>query len=102
MSIQNRSRALFTSTSCISIHTHHGNGKEDFLLPLVAAVMDVQRAEEKDHEVEGEGADHGTHATALGIHTRPAHNWRSILQLQHSGEGNTESWVQAQAHEVRV
>jgi hypothetical protein len=60
--------------------TANGNGeKTEFLLPLVAAVMDVQRAEDK----EGEG-DHGTH-------TRPAHNWRNALQFQCSGDGNTES-----------
>ena len=74
MKIRNHSGTLFTSTSCIAINTVHGKGEEEFLLPLVAAVMDVQRAEEKDHEVEGEGADHGTHATILGIHTHPAHN----------------------------
>lgn len=92
MKIRNRSGALFTSTSCIAINTVHGKGEEEFLLPLVAAVMDVQRAEEKHHEVEGEG-DHGTHATALGIHTRPAHNWRSVLQHQRGGEGSTKSQV---------
>ena len=95
MSIQNHSRALFTSTSCIAINTGHGNGEEEFLLLLVVAVIDVQWAEKKD-EVEPKG-NHGTHVTALAIHTRPS---TSILQLQHNREGNTES--QAQAHEVRA
>nr|ADE77780.1 unknown [Picea sitchensis] len=90
MRIRNRSGALFTSTSCIAINTGHKNGEEEeFLLPLVAAVLDVQRAEEEE-EREGEG-DHGTLTTAPGIHMRPAHNWRSALQLQRRGEGNTES-----------
>lgn len=75
------------STSAISISTGHGNGgEEEFLLPLVAAVMDVQRAE-NENELEGEG-DHGNRTTAHGIHPRPAHNWRNALQIQYSGEEN--------------
>jgi len=90
MRIRKRSGALFTSSSSwerarsssssIPMSTANGNGeKTEFLLPLVAAVMDIQRAEDK----EGEG-DHGTH-------TRPAHNWRNALQFQCSGDWNTES-----------
>jgi len=82
MRIRNRSGALYTSTSCIAINNGHGNGEEkEFLLPLVAAVMDVQQAEDKESE-----GDHGTY-------TRPAHNWRNSLHLQRSGEGKTESRV---------
>jgi len=79
MRIRNRSGAFFTSVSCIAINNGHDGNGEEFLLPLVPAVMDVQRAE---HKV-GEG-DHGTHK-------RPAHNWRNALHLQRGGAGNTES-----------
>lgn len=89
MRIRNRSGALFTSTSYIASNSGHGNGEDEFLLPLVAAVMDVQRAEDK----EGEG-DHGTH-------TRPAHNWRNSLHLQLSGEGNSEGQVLKDGAEVK-
>lgn len=90
MRIRNRSGALLTSTSCIAINTGHSNGEQEkFLLPLVAAAMDVQRAKEEEAD-EGEG-DHGTLTAALGIHMRPAHNWRNALQLQRGAEGNTES-----------
>jgi len=68
----------------------HGNGgEEQFLLPLVAAVVDVQRAED-GKEFEGEG-DHGNRTTGHGIHPRPAHNWRNALQIQHSGEENNKT-----------
>jgi len=50
-------------------------------LPLVAAVMDIQRAEDKEG-----GGDHG-------IHSCPVHNWRNALHLQPNGEGNSESQV---------
>lgn len=89
MRIRNRSGALFTSTSYIASNTSHGNGEDEFLLPLVAAVMNVQRAEEK--EVEG---DHGTH-------TRPAHNWRNSLHLQLSGDGNSEGQVLKDGAELK-
>jgi len=50
-------------------------------LPLVAAVMGIQRAEDKEG-----GGDHE-------IHSRLIHNWRNALHLQPSGEGNSESQV---------
>lgn len=98
MRIRKRSGAVITSssswerarssTSSIVRSTDSGNG-EEFLLPLVAAVMDVQRSEEENKaEVE---AEHGTSTTALKTHLRPAHNWRNALQLQGSRDGNSEN-----------
>lgn len=89
MRIRKRPGALFaadraassTSTSLIAINSGDGNGGEEFLLPLVAAVMNIQQAEDKEG-----GGDHG-------IHSHPVHNWRNALHLQRSGEGNSESQV---------
>lgn len=69
------------STSCIAISNGHGlnGGDERFLLPLVAAVIDVQQAEDKEG-----GGDHGTH-------TRPTPNWRNALHQQSCSEGNSKS-----------
>jgi len=50
-------------------------------LLLVAAVMDIQQAEEK----EGRGD--------YGIHLRLVHNWRNAFHLKPSGEGNSEIQV---------
>lgn len=80
MRIRNRSGALFTSASCIAINNGHDGNGEEFLLPLVEAVMDVQRREDNI----GEEEDHGTHK-------RSAHNGRNALHLQRGGAGNTES-----------
>eukprot|EP00253_Pinus_taeda_P000881 PITA_00881 len=100
MRIRKRSGAVITSssswerarssTSSIVGSTDSGNG-EEFLLPLVAAVMDVQRSEE-ENKAEDEG-EHGTSTTALKTHLRPAHNWRNALQLQGSRDGNSENQV---------
>lgn len=76
------------STSSTSISTGHENGgEEEFLLPLVAAAMNVQRAEDRN-KFESEGDHHGNRTTVREVHPRPAHNWRDALQIQHSGEEN--------------